>query len=301
MGKTTSACAFALAALGRDRRNAQPPTARVLIVSTDPAHSLGDVFGVRFDNVPRAVPGAPPTLHVREIDAAAEMKRFRAQYVAAVDEAFARIARAASADQAAFRDLIDLAPPGIDEIMAVAEVADAINSPERAYDVVIADTAPTGHALRLLQTPAVLRDWALALMAILLKYREIVGAGSLAALLVQLSKRLRALQDILADATQSQFVVVTRAAIGPVLESLDLIQALVPIGIHVAAVIVNAAGRGECAQCRVVRAGQGQAVARLRSAVAADGYAIIEAPAEIPPPHGAAALADWRRAWRQRT
>ena len=259
------------------------------------------MFGLRFDNVPRPVPGAPPTLQVREIDAAAEMKRFRAQYVAAVDEAFARIARAASADQAAFRDLIDLAPPGIDEIMAVAEVADAINSPERAYDVVIADTAPTGHALRLLQTPAVLRDWALALMAILLKYREIVGAGSLAALLVQLSKRLRALQDILADAAQSQFVVVTRAAIGPVLESLDLIQALEPIGIHVAAVIVNAAGRGECAQCRAVLAGQRQAVARLRSAVAADGYVIIEAPAQIPPPHGAAALADWRRAWRQRT
>ena len=143
----------------------------------------------------------------------------------------------------AFRDLIDLAPPGIDEVMAVADVGETIAGQRSEYDVVVTDTAPTGHALRLLQTPAVLRDWALALMALLLKYREIVGAGTLAALLVQLSKRLRALQDILADRAQSQFVVVTRAAAVPVLESMDLMNALGPIGLAVNAVIVNATGR----------------------------------------------------------
>jgi arsenite-transporting ATPase len=292
VGKSTCAAA---AALDLARTN------RVLLLSTDPAHSLGDVFGVRFDNDPRPVPGAPPALMVREIDAAAEMERFRRKYVAAVDDAFARIARTASGDQAAFRDLLDLAPPGIDEVMAVAEVADTIVEPRSEYDVVIADTAPTGHALRLLQTPAVLRDWALALMAILLKYREIVGAGTLASLLVQLSKRLRGLQDVLADAGRSRFVIVTRAAEVPVAESIDLIAALKPIGIHVGAVVVNAAGRGDCATCRAALAGQRRATARLRAAVAEEGYAIIEAPAEIPPPHGAAALSDWRRAWRQLT
>lgn len=292
VGKSTCAAAAALE-LAR--------TKRVLLLSTDPAHSLGDVLGARFDNVARAAPGAPPALRVREIDAAAEMARFRDQYVAAVDEAFARITRTASGDQAAFRDVIDLAPPGIDEVMAVAEVAEAVTAAGSEYDVVIADTAPTGHALRLLQTPAVLRDWTLALMAILLKYREIVGAGTLASLLVQLSKRLRALQDTLADADRAQFVVVTRAAMVPVAESLELIEALRPIGLHVGAVIVNAVGRGECARCRTAAADQARAVARLRPAVAADGYAIIEAPAEIPPPHGAAALSGWRSAWRQLT
>ena len=292
VGKSTCAAAAALD-LAR--------TLRVLLLSTDPAHSLGDVFGVRFDNVPRPVPGGPAALKVREIDAAAEMEQFRGKYVAAVDEAFARIARTASGDRAAFRDLIDLAPPGIDEVMAVAEVTAAVAGSHSDYDVVIADTAPTGHALRLLQTPAVLRDWALALMAILLKYREIVGAGSLASLLVQLSKRLRALQDTLADASQSRFVVVTRPAMVPVTESLELIAALRPIGVHAGAVIVNAVGRGECGLCRAADAGQRRAITRLRDAVAGGGYAIIEAPAEIPPPHGAAALSDWRSAWRQLT
>jgi arsenite-transporting ATPase len=289
VGKSTCAAAAALHLAG-DRR--------VLLLSTDPAHSLGDVFGVRFDNEPRPVPGAPPTLNVREIDAAAEMERFRGRYVAAVDEAFARIARGAGSDRAAFRDLIDLAPPGIDEVMAVAEVGETIAGTRREYDVVVVDTAPTGHALRLLQMPAVLRDWALALMAILLKYREIVGAGTLAALLVQLSKRLRALQDLLADHTQSEFVVVTRAAALPVLESIDLAKALRPIGMAVGAVIVNATGRGTCANCRAARAEQVRAIASLRASAAGGGYAIIEAPAEIPPPHGVAALAGWRKTWR---
>jgi arsenite/tail-anchored protein-transporting ATPase len=292
VGKSTCAAATALD-LSRTRR--------VLLLSTDPAHSLGDVFGTRFDNVPRPVPGGPPALKVREIDPAAEMERFRATYVSAVDDAFARIARTSSGDHAAFRDLIDLAPPGIDEVMAVAEVADTIAGGDSEYDVVVADTAPTGHALRLLQTPAVLRDWALALMAILLKYREIVGAGTLASLLVRLSKRVRALQDILADPARSRFVVVTRAAMVPVMESLELIQALEPIGMTVDAVIVNAVGRGACALCRAAAGDQRRALAALRDAVDGDGYAIIEAPAEIPPPHGARALSDWRSAWRQRT
>ena len=297
VGKSTCAAAAALHLAARRR---------VLLLSTDPAHSLGDVFGAAFDNRARAVPGGPPSLRVREIDAAAEMDRFRQKYVAAVDEAFARITRTAAADQAAFRDLIDLAPPGIDEVIAVADVAEAVAGPHSEYDVIVTDTAPTGHALRLLQTPAVLRDWALALMAILLKYREIVGAGTLAALLVQLSKRLRGLQDVLADRTQARFVVVTRAAVVPVLESIDLVRALGPMGIAVGAVVVNAAGRGDCARCRAAVRDQTRAVAQLRSglaagAAAADGYAIIETPAEIPPPHRAAALLDWGLRWRQLT
>ena len=85
----------------------------------------------------------------------------------------------------------------------------------------------------------------------------------------------------------------------PVAESLELIQALRPVGVRVDTVIVNAGGRGDCTLCRAVAADQRRAIARLGAAVAADGYAIIEAPAEIPPPHGVAALSEWRRAWRQ--
>ena len=295
VGKSTCAAATALDLATRDR------TRRILLLSMDPAHSLGDVFGAALGDTTRTVPGGPANLHVREIDAAAEMARFRRKYVAAVDDAFARIARTAGGDQAAFRELIDLAPPGIDEVIAVADVAEALTEGKGHYDVIVTDTAPTGHALRLLQTPAVLREWTQALMAILLKYREIVGAGTLAALLVQLSKRLRGLQEILADPGQARFVVVTRAAALPVVESESLIESLRSLGIAVQAVVVNAVGAGSCARCRAVSQAEVKEIARLRRAVRAAGYAIIETPAEVPPPHGAGALAAWGTAWRQIT
>jgi arsenite-transporting ATPase len=296
VGKSTCAAATALDLAGAD------PAKRVLLLSMDPAHSLGDVFGAPLGDRVRTVPGAPPNLQVREIDAAADMTRFRRKYIDAVDEAFARIARTAGGDQAAFRELIDLAPPGIDEVIAIADVAEALTTTERRYDVIVTDTAPTGHALRLLETPAVLRQWTQALMTILLKYREIVGAGTLASLLLQLSKRLRGLQGVLADPAQTRFVVVTRAAALPAAESANLIASLRSLGIAVQAVIVNAVGAGSCGRCReIARAEQGE-IARLRRAIGeARGYAIIETPAELPPPHGAAALAAWGRAWRQIT
>lgn len=293
VGKTTCAAAAALD-LAADRR--------VLLVSTDPAHSLGDVFGATFGDDPRTVPGGPKNLHVREIDAAVEMARFRQRYVAAVDEAFARIARSAGGDQAAFRELIDLAPPGIDEVIAVAEVAEALADAAGHHDVIVTDTAPTGHALRLLQTPALLRDWTQALMAILLKYHEIVGAGTLAALLVQLSKRLRGLQEILGDPARTRFVIVTRAAALPAAESESLRASLRALGIAVGAVIVNAVGAGECPRCLAARRAQSKEIALLRRSIRREGaYAIIEAPAEVPPPHGAAALKEWRTSWRHVT
>jgi len=290
VGKSTCAAAVALQ-IARAKR--------VLLLSTDPAHSLGDVFGAALDNEPRAVPGGPPTLRVREIDARAEMDDFRRRYVEAVDEAFSRIARTAGGDRTAFRELLDLAPPGIDEVIAIAGVAEAIAGAQGGSDVIVTDTAPTGHALRLLQTPDILREWTKALMALLVKYREIVGAGTLAALLVQLSKRLRGLNDILKDPAKTRFNVVTRAATLPAAESASLIEALRSLHIPIGALIVNAAGAGDCPRCRTRTAAQVRQIARLRRSALAGAYAIIEAPAEVPPPHGAAALLDWGLAWRR--
>lgn len=292
VGKSTCAAAASLR-LAESRR--------VLLLSTDPAHSLADVFGTPLDDRARPIPGGPSSLHVREIDASAGFARYRQRYVDAVDETFARISRSAPAEQPAFRDLLDLAPPGIDEVIAIAEVASALRADDGAYDLVVTDTAPTGHALRLLHTPAILHDWTKALMTILRKYREIVGAGSLAALLVELSRRLRGLQETLTDAARTRFVVVTRAAGLPVEEAEDLIRALGQLRIAVGALVVNALGRGDCARCGRASRAETSEVGRLRR-LAGDGpYAIIGAPAEVPPPHGVAALTDWGGAWQRLT
>jgi arsenite-transporting ATPase len=291
VGKTTCAAAVSL-------RLAE--TRRVLLLSTDPAHSLGDVFGAPLDDRPRRVPGAPASLHVREIDAEGAFAAFRQRYEDAVDGAFARFARAGDGGSSAFRDLIDLAPPGIDEVIAVAEVAATLSDASREYDVVVTDTAPTGHALRLLQTPDILRDWTRALMTILRKYREIVGAGALAELLVQLSKRLRALQEILSDSARTRFFVVARAAALPVQEAIDLMAALDALQIPIGGVIVNALGAPACSRTVTRSRTEHAQLGRLTRAAGRRRWcAIIGTPAEMPPPHGAAALSEWARAWRR--
>jgi arsenite/tail-anchored protein-transporting ATPase len=297
VGKSTCAAAFALHLAG------STPHRRILLLSSDPAHSLGDVLGVRIGDRPVRVNGAPANLRVREIDAAASLARFRARYLDSVDTAFENITRRtvhAGAERRAFRTLIDLAPPGIDEVIAIGDVVEALTDASTRGQTVVSDTAPTGHALRLLETPALLRAWTQALMAILLKYHEIVGAGALAEMLVQLSKRLRTLEAILRDRSQAQFVIVTRAAALPRAESVRLQQALDRLGIAVGGAIVNAVGAGTCARCETIERAEAHELALLLKRLRGQPpYAIIEAPAEVPPPHGIVALARWASTWRR--
>jgi arsenite/tail-anchored protein-transporting ATPase len=297
VGKSTCAAAFAL------RLAMSHPDRRILLLSSDPAHSLGDVLGARVGDRARPVRGAPANLRVREIDAAATLAGFRTRYLDSIDRAFDNIARSTvqiGGNRAAFRQLIDLAPPGIDEVIAIGEVAEALTDSSRRAEIIVSDTAPTGHALRLLQTPALLREWTQALMAILLKYHEIAGAGTLAELLVQLSKRLRRLEAILRDRAQTEFVIVTRAAALPRAESIRLRDALGRLGIAVAGVIINATGAGTCARCQTIERAEAREIALLLDGLRVERpYAIIEAPAEVPPPHGVGPLARWASSWRR--
>ena len=84
-----------------------------------------------------------------------------------------------------------------------------------AYDLIVIDTAPTGHALRLLEMPDAAREWVQVLLRVLLKYRTLVRPGQLAGELVKLSKSIRALQALLRDPDEARFIVVTRAAAVP--------------------------------------------------------------------------------------
>src|SRR5207237_737086 len=67
------------------------------------------------------------------------------------------------------------------------------------YDVVVVDTAPTGHALRLLEMPDAARQWTQVLLRVLLKYKSLVRPGQLAAELVEISRSIRELQALLRD------------------------------------------------------------------------------------------------------
>ena len=297
VGKTTCAAAAGIAAA-----RAQPER-RVMLISTDPAHSLADALGVPLSDSPRRLPGGPPNLQTRELDAAAGFERVRDNYRSAIDALFDRFSRSAALDpgqdRTIMQDLMDLAPPGIDELAAVIEVVDALEE-GGGTDLVILDTAPSGHALRLLEMPALVQEWARALMAIMLKYQPVVGVGELGKILLKLSQGLGRLRSLLADPHTTHFVIVTRAAALPRAESIRLLKRLSKLRIHAPTMIVNAVGAGECPRCLRQRENEVREITRLRRALKAAPQQplLVAAAAWMPPPHGHEALGAWRRSWR---
>jgi arsenite-transporting ATPase len=304
VGKTTCAATTALALARRD------PRRRILLLSADPAHSLADVLGVPLGDDERTLPNVPRGLRARELDADGAFRRKRDRYREAVENLFQSLERTAAVDpvydRAVLRELMDLAPPGLDELLAVLSVTEALVSGERTparYDLVVVDTAPTGHALRLLAMPQAALEWVRALLSVLLKYREVMGLGELATELVQTSRELRALESLLHDPRRSRFVVVTRAAELPVEETSRLLRQLASLRIAVSAVIVDAVTPPGCARCRRAAAAerrQVDALLRRCASLTRRRCPMILAPAVAPPPTGIGALERWGLSWQAR-
>lgn len=301
VGKTTSAAAAGIALASR------VPQRRVLLLSTDPAHSLGDALGAAVTDRAGPVAGGPSNLVAREIDASRSFRDVRVRYAAAIDAVFDRLSRGESPgvgfdaghDRQVMHALIDLAPPGLDELAAVIDVTDALSGDRLAADLVVMDTAPSGHALRLLEMPALVQGWTRALMAILLKYQPVAGLGDLGAVLLRLSQGLSRLRTLLVDPRRTAFVIVTRAGVLPRAETVRLFTRLRRMGIQVPAILVNGVGRGTCSRCRQAEASDAREIARLRRAARSvdRSISIALAPAEIPPPHGLAGLRRWQKGW----
>ena len=159
VGKTTCSSALALAASRAGRW--------VLLVSTDPAHSTSDIFERPFGPEERAI---LPGLRGLEIDEDAEARRYLAQ----AKERIARVFSPAVVREAARQIELAAAMPGVADVALFDRMTDILLSPSGTYDLVIFDTAPTGHALRLLRMPELMTAWVEALTA---RRREAAAAG----------------------------------------------------------------------------------------------------------------------------
>ena len=138
VGKTSIACATALH-LARAGR-------RVLLVSTDPASNLDEVFSVALSPVPREVPGAPG-LYAANLDPVAAAAAYRERAVGPYRGLLPAAAIRSMEEQLSGACTV--------EIAAFDEFSTLLGDPAAtaAYDHVIFDTAPTGHTLRLLELP----------------------------------------------------------------------------------------------------------------------------------------------------
>jgi len=278
VGKSTVATTLAILA-------ADAGLGPVLLVSTDPAPSIADALGEHdafwatsdADTELASVPG----LFARQMDAAGAFARLRDTYQSRIDGLFdSLVSRGVNVehDRAILRELLSLAPPGVDEVFALSALGDAVA--ERRYARLIVDPAPTGHLLRLLEMPAIALDWSHRLMRLMLKYRDMVGLSDTARDLLDFAKRTRDLDALLRDPERSGVVIT--ALDEPVVraETERLSAAVLERGIDVSAVVWNR-----------VR----QPPAPLPVALSTRQFCAEEVQ---PPPIGVTALRAWSGTWR---
>ena len=140
VGKTTISSAYA--AMRAAERG------RVLLLSTDPAHSLFDVFALRSSRERQRVKVGRKSLEVWQLDAAREFDEFMSGYRDAVLDV---IASGTIFSREEIAPLLDTTIPGMAEVSALLVIADLLESSD--YDHIVVDTAPLGHTLRLFELP----------------------------------------------------------------------------------------------------------------------------------------------------
>jgi arsenite-transporting ATPase len=293
-GKTTCAAAAALASAEKGRR--------VLAVSMDPAHSLGDALDVRLGPRPRAVRTRRGRLEAAELDADAALLR----WLASRGRALREIAESGTyLDRADVDRFLGLSVPGVDELMGLVELTDLASGND--YDEVVVDGAPTGHMLRLLAMPATLRQLAGVLDTLREKHRVLVAAvagrrprDEAEELIDELDALGRRLAALLRDPRRAAFTWVLLPEALSLAEAADGIAALEEQAMPVAGVIVNRVTPpppGPCALCEGRRRAEGPVLA---AAMRAWGSRVRVSPARDSEPRGLPALRAVARGIRTR-
>jgi arsenite-transporting ATPase len=297
VGKTTAAAAYALALA------AARPESRVLLFSTDPAHSLSDSFGERVGEMSRGVAGVA-NLDAREVDPAARFEELKERYRRWTDELFDSLGGGSrfevKFDRESMRELVSLAPPGMDEIAALSAVSDLIDAGE--YSTIVLDTAPTGHLLRFLELPEVALAWVRTFIKLLLKYRNVVRWNGVAEELVALSKSIKRVAAFMSDAEACEFAGVAIPERMSLEETRRLAESLKRLNVPMRSLLVNNVVTGEAARacdfCATRRRAQQRVIEEFRRAFA-EGVEIYTAPQHATEVRGRASLEAHFERWRK--
>mmetsp|Transcript_81980 Transcript_81980/g.240673 ORF Transcript_81980/g.240673 Transcript_81980/m.240673 type:complete len:389 (+) Transcript_81980:107-1273(+) len=225
VGKTTTACSLAVELA--ERRDS------VLLLSTDPAHNISDALCQKFNNKPTPVDGFS-NLYAMEIDASlSENLEFRLKQ----EDGFSKI----------MQELVS-GFPGVDEAMGFAELMQNVQS--MPYSVIVFDTAPTGHTLRLLGFPDLLDRGLLKLGNLQSKFGGLmqmlqsttdheVQEEDVAQRVSSLRNASSGVKEIFSDPARCTFVCVCIPEFLSVYETERLIQELCKHSIDASNIVVN--------------------------------------------------------------
>lgn len=246
VGKTTCAASSAIWAAEHGRKT--------LIISTDPAHSLGDSLGLELP------PGEPvpvkdvENLTALEINPQAKVAEFKqltevnpigdlgmmGDMVQSMLDGMA-----GDADEGG-----SLNPPGIDETLAFGKVLEFIET-EHDYDLIIFDTAPTGHTLRLLGLPETLSSWIgrilkfrLKLGRIFGKFKKLFGGGNdqqddSLEVLERMNDAIKDAREDLTNPSVNSFVIVMISEEMAIAETGRLLNQLIKYNIPNSNIVIN--------------------------------------------------------------
>ena len=282
VGKTTISSALAVSLASDPTTNV-----RVLIVSTDPAHSLGDALDEDLHVIPQQQqkqqnddhndhdydqihkvltdPLTGGRLSACEVDATIALEEFQQnleafdiQRLANVMGVSLSLLESLGLDE--FNGLLQNPPPGLDELVALSSVLDQAeeHNNDNEYNVIVVDTAPTGHTLRLLALPQFLDGFLSKLIQLRMKLAGIASTlqtflgtndneakqrkeaidNAVQRLEIFRSKMTR-LRQRLTDDTMTQFVIVTVPTKLGVAESKRLVSELHQQQVRVSDIVIN--------------------------------------------------------------
>jgi arsenite-transporting ATPase len=270
-GKTTSAAATAL------HLSKIKPEKKIMIVSIDPAHSLGDSFNIKISNKITHIIG---NIWGCEINADELLERYKAQYGAIIKNI---AERGTYFDKEDIENFFVMSLPGLDEVMAIIKIANILNS--REYDVIILDTAPTGHTTVFLSLPEKMLKWVEVADMMMEKYRymtkRFVGKyvkDECDKFLESQREDVSKVKKLLTDSKITEFVPVTIPEAMSIYEVERLIQLLENVRIPVNNVIVNRISMGDnkCHFCLAKKKEQEKYVNEIKEKFSS--YNLIEIP-----------------------